>query len=350
MAERPLSVLVTGTVEDRLNSNTAIRRYIARGLRDLGPQVAVREVGYGALIASPGIGPVDVVVAVGGVAVDASNLTALRRIADGAGAALAFWVHDDPYEFDYSFRLRGIADLVFNTDRWSTAHYGDTPAVHLPLAGCLDTHFRPIDPAEPRDLTVFFCGYAYGNRIDFLRESTGVLRKCRTYVCGAEWPRDIPFARNERMTPDMFADTAARALFTLNIGRDLSIANARFSLSPSTPGPRTFEVALMGSAQLFLAEGLEILDYFEPDREIVLIDGPADLKRWIERAQDDPASIVAIARRAQERALSEHCYVHRAEAAVAHLVARGLVRAPAGTDADLVPLGPAGFVPAIAAE
>jgi len=355
MTRRPLSVIVTGTVEDKLNSNVAIRRYIAQGFRDLGHECAdVHEISYGALIRSTLVREADLILAVGGVAVDGSDLSALRRAADRSRAALAFWVHDDPYEFDYAFRLRGLADLVFNTDRWATAHYNDTPAVHLPLAGCQHTHLRHLNLQVQRDIGLFFCGYAYENRINFLRKASNLLRCHRTYVCGAKWPSDLPFAHNERMLPDLFADTAGRALFTLNIGRDLNIANARFNLVPSTPGPRTFEVAMMGAAQLYLVDSLEILDYFENGSEIVLIDGVQDLKAWLERGLDDPAAILAIAGRAQERALSEHTYRHRAEAAICHLRARGLVPDVVSFPSEQVPLSrslmkPASILP-MAAE
>lgn len=336
MARRPLSVLVTGTVADRLNSNVAIRRYIAAGFRDVGPDVEVHEVAYETLAAAPRgasleaatsfrVEAVDLVLAVGGVAVDASDLHALRRVADRAGAPLLVWVHDDPYEFDYAFRLAGIADLVLSNDRWSTYHYDDVPAVHMPLAACPHTHFRPIGPGTARDLGLFFCGYPYRNRVAFLRSAADILRRHAAYVCGPGWRADLPFAHDTRMTPDLFADTAARSLLTLNIGRDLSIANARLNLVPSTPGPRTFEVALMGSTQLFVTEGLEILDYFERDREILLVEGPADLAARLEQAMDDPASVVAVAERAQGRALAEHCYVHRAEAVIRHARERGLL-------------------------
>ncbi len=321
------SVVVTGTVGDLLNANAILREHVVRGFRALGPRVSVRAIPYGPrLDASDGV-RADLVLAIGSVAIDGSNLHALRRFADRAGAVLAFWVHDDPYEFDYAFRLRGLADRVFTTDRWSAAHYPE-PAIHLPLAGCPETHLRPIDPAGPRDLDAFFCGYAYDNRVAFFREAADVLRRYDAYVCGAEWPADLPFARNARLDPELFADTAARALFTINIGRDLNVANARLNLPPSTPGPRTFEVALMGSAQLFVAEGLEVLDYFRGGEEIILIDGPADLGRCLERALDDPAWALGVAERAQRRALAEHCYAHRAEA----ILRDALGREPVGLD------------------
>lgn len=326
MSERPLSILVTSTVDDSLNSNVSIRNYIAQGFSNLGDKnVKIIEKSYRSAISSFPECHVDLIVAVGGVAIDSSDLYPLRRQADKSGAVLAFWLHDDPYEFDYAFRLKGIADIVFNTDRWSTIHYNDIPAFHLPLAGCDRTHFRPISHNPVRDLMMFFCGYAYDNRIEFFKRCASYLRNQRTYICGDQWPVSLAFAFNERMTPKIFGDTASKSFFTLNIGRDLSIANARLSLAPSTPGPRTFEVALMGSAQMFVADGLEILEYFEKDSEIILINDMADVKHWFERANDDPSSIIDIAVNAQKRALSNHTYACRAQTILDELEKRNFL-------------------------
>jgi hypothetical protein len=38
--------------------------------------------------------------------VEAAPLRSLARSARRAGARLAFWLHDDPYEFDYRSRVR----------------------------------------------------------------------------------------------------------------------------------------------------------------------------------------------------------------------------------------------------
>lgn len=92
----------------------------------------------------------------------------------------------------------------------------------------------------------------------------------------------------------------------------MNIANRRYQLPQATPGPRTFEVALSGSPQLYFINGLEIGDHFTLDAEILPFDSVTDIARAIERTVDEPQEIYAIAQRAQIRALAEHTYVHRA--------------------------------------
>jgi spore maturation protein CgeB len=247
------------------------------------------------------------VLGVGSLAVDSSNLRQLRRAADRAGALLAFWVHDDPYEFDYAYKA-DCADVLFSNDAWSVEHYRRANVHHLPLAASRNAHLRELTPIRNRDLALFFCGVAYPNRIDFIRKADDLLCRHSVRILGAGWPSDIRCARNQRLSTDGMADHAQRSRLTLNIGRDLPIANQRYALPASTPGPRTFEVALSGSPQLYFVSGLEILNYFDSPSEIILIDSISDLARALERAYEEPETLDTLAAGAQQRALREHTY------------------------------------------
>ena len=305
-------VLVTGTIFDRLNTNASIRLYLFRALQELlgNNVVAVCPLEL-ALDAVHQLRP-KLIVAVGSLASDTSDLRRLRQAANRSGSRLAFWLHDDPYEFDYSYKCDMLADVVFSNDAWSVLHYNHPNVHHLPLAGAPEVHYRPLVPVADRDLTLFFCGVAYPNRISLFRQADSLLCRHPVAVLGAEWPTDIHCARNRRLSPAQMSDMGQKSRLTLNCGRDMNIANKRYALPPSTPGPRTFEIAQSGSAQLYVVSGLEILDYFEADTEIILIDSVKDIKIAIERSYDDPAGIEAIAARAQTRALREHSYADRA--------------------------------------
>ena len=98
---------------------------------------------------------------------------------------------------------------------------------------------------------------------------------------------------------------------TINIGRNFNLANNRFQLDPSTPGPRTFEAAMSGSVQLYFSDSLEIADYFTPNKEILLFDSPNSFKLHIEKMLDQPEEAKNIALTAQKRALNEHTYENR---------------------------------------
>lgn len=310
-ARARVRVAITSLTSDRLNTNHAIRDYLDEGFREvLDPGLVascpLEEVERTIRAFEP-----DLIVAVGSLARDETDLGRLRRSADAAGSRLAFWLHEDPYEFDYAGRA-DVADVVFSNDPWSAAHYRHPRAHHLPLAASPRHHLRTVTPCAERSCALFFCGVGYPNRVDVLRRAGSILRPYPVAVLGAGWPSDLGFAENRRLTQAEMSDGAQGARLTLNLGRDFDIANRRLSLPSTTPGPRTFEVALAGSAQLYLATDLDVLTYFEKESEIVLIDGLSDIAAALERAYDEPDAIDAIARRAQARALRDHCYRNRA--------------------------------------
>ena len=312
-------ILVTSTVPDEQNSNSPLRGYLAQGMRRQCPEALVAEAPFEVTFKRIHDTRPELVIAMGGVAVGGVDLRRLRAACDATGARLALWLHDDPFEFDYAHRAEAIADVIFTNDSWACHHYRFPRTFHLPLAGCADTHHQPILPAAERDIDLLFCGVAYPNRVEFFRKIRHLCRRFHCVVLGDGWPADLDFAVNRRVPREELADLSARALVTLNITRDHDIANRRLDLPPSTPGPRTFETALAGSAQMYLMHGTEIMDYFEPDSEIILIDNVMDTEQHLQALWSDKDRAVAIATRAQARALKEHCYEHRAAAMLARL-------------------------------
>jgi spore maturation protein CgeB len=305
-------VVVTSTIVDRLNTNARIRGYLSDAFAGL---LGSHRVASCPLERAPAyleqLRP-SLVVAVGSLASDTSDLRRLRQSADRTGGLIAYWLHDDPYEFDYAFKAELYADTVFSNDAWSVIHYRHPNVHHLPMAAAPGVHWRRLVPVAQRDLALFFCGVAFPNRIEILSRADDLLSRYPVRVLGDGWPSEIRCARNRRLSSIEMGDYAQNAKLTLNLGRDLNIANLRYALPASTPGPRTFEIAMAGSAQLYFASGLEILDYFEPEKEIILFDEIGDIKRTIEQAYDDPESIDLIAKNAQQRALYEHSYLSRA--------------------------------------
>ena len=312
-------ILITSTVPDEHNSNAPLRGYLAQGMRRQCPETRVVEAPFEVTFRRIHETRPQLVIAMGGVAVGSVDLRRLRAACDTVDAKLVLWLHDDPFEFDYAWRAENIADAIFTNDSWALQHYSFPQTFHLPLAGCADTHHRPLLPAAQRDIDLLFCGVAYPNRIAFFREIQHICRRLNCVVLGDGWPPDLDFAVNRRVSREELANLTARALVTLNITRDHNIANRRLDLPPSTPGPRTFETALAGSAQLYLVHGTEIAEYFEPDSEIILIDNVMDTEHHLQELRANKTAAVAIAGRAQTRAMKEHCYEHRAAALLARL-------------------------------
>ncbi|MEM5438198.1 CgeB family protein [Paraburkholderia diazotrophica] len=305
-------VLVCGASPDSINNNAQLRGYVGEGFRDLLGDAAVRVCSLEvAEYCAEAFGP-QLVLVFGSCMPAVSVYHGLKNYCLRNGACLAFWLHDDPYEFDFNYKLLNIADVIFSNDRWAVTHYQHPHVYHVPLGASKAEHYRPLHAQKDRE--VFFCGVGFPNRVSLLRDCVSSLNGIQVEVLGAEWPKEIRFARNERIENRLLPDYYASSLITLNIGRRFDLANARFNLDAPTPGPRTFEAAMSGTVQCMFVEGLEIYDYFDPDAgEILLFDSPAELRRHVEMLRAEPAKAMAIANAAQRRALADHTYTQRAE-------------------------------------
>lgn len=304
-------VLICGASPDAVNHNTQLRRHVGDGFRELLGEAAVRTCSleaaeYCAEAFSP-----QLILAFGSCMAAVSVYHGLKNYCLREKACFAFWLHDDPYEFDFHYKILDIADLIFTNDRGAVTYYQHPHVYHVPLAASKAAHYRAAGGGKEHD--VFFCGVGFPNRVGLLRDCVASLAGLKVKVRGAGWPANLGFARNERIDNAALPDYYAQSLVTLNMGRRFDLANARYNLDASTPGPRTFEAAMAGTVQCMFVEGLEICDYFDPERdEILLFDSPTELRAQVDALRADPAKAVAIAGAAQARALAEHTYRHRA--------------------------------------
>ena len=92
---------------------------------------------------------------------------------------------------------------------------------------------------------------------------------------------------------------------TLFIGRRHDFANSS-RVIPSTPGPRLFEAAGCGAAQLVCDSSLEIGYYYEPNVEFLSASNIDEAVECLERASKDSGLIDWVAQRAWKRTQSEH--------------------------------------------
>ena len=309
----PIELVLAGAAPDHLNRNTALRSYVAEGFKEVLGVGRVASVPLEHAEESTRRFRPRLTLVFGSCLPDQCDYYRLRHACDTVGCPLAFWLHDDPYEFDASARVRRLADHIFTNDRWAMEHYHRERVWHLPLAASPRAH-RPahklFHDRMARD--VFFCGVSYPSRQRILRDLASVLAKVETEIYGDGWDTSLlPFCRNERIANSSLADYYATSRIVLNMGRDFHYANRKYQLDPSTPGPRTFEAAMAGACQLMFAESLEILDYFELGEEILLFDSPADFRRTLDRMLADPRHFRQIGAAAQARCLRDHTYAMR---------------------------------------
>jgi len=302
-------VLVIGASPDALNNNKHIRLHVTNGFKSCLGNGSAREVALEHAENAIMSWTPNLVVIFGSCMPDQSVYLGIDNLCKSHGIPIAFWLHDDPYEFDYSFKAVRIADWIFSNDRWASMHYKNANSFHLPLGACPTAHFREWSGEKKHQ--IFFCGVAFPNRIQLISDLSSILSKYNTYICGREWPIENSYIKNEVVGNKEVSDLVSSSTMTINIGRNFNLANNQFQLDPSTPGPRTFEAAMSGTVQLYFSDSLEIADYFTPNKEILLFDSPNSFKLHIERILDQPEEAKSIAIAAQNRALADHTYESR---------------------------------------
>lgn len=304
-------IAVIDTFPSGLNSNPMLPRFLCEGFAGI-EAVAKHAYPETASHLIPALQP-DLVVFMGSVLNDWIDYWGLARLSRESGAHVAFWLHDDPYEFDAAFRAVECADTIFSNDRYAVEHYIHPRVHHLPMAAS-SQHFRELDPAgyAARPLDLLFCGVAFPNRVQMIRDLAPDLARFAVRIAGKEWPEDLRGMIHPPIPHRELPDSYASAKFALNLGRSSSLANERYHLGATTPGPRTFEAAMAGCVQLYFAGSLEIEDYYEPDREIVLFDSPGEVMERLGDCEKRPGYYAEIAGAAQRRTQRDHTYAVRA--------------------------------------
>ena len=178
-----------------------------------------------------------------------------------------------------------------------TLHYAADPEVHSPLN-------------IGQDIDVFF----YGHTVEYRREwieamvtqASRALPQARFAVRGSGLDMDL--GRAECLPYLSFSklrEYICRSKINLNITR-----HAHASVYASSTA-RVFELAALGCCVVSnpLA-GLET--WFEPGCEMIVVHDATEATETIQRLLADDAARRAIGRRARERFLAEHTYLHRA--------------------------------------
>jgi len=176
------------------------------------------------------------------------------------------------------------------------------PATHHPISAAEAPSHPPCD--------LLFLGNRLPDREARVEEFfLSVARRMpeRSFVLGGNGWNPDALPRNVRYVGHVYtADhnaLNASALAVLNIHRD---SMARYGTSPAT---RLFEAA--GAASCIISDACEGIEYFlEPEREILLATGGADVERHLRELT--PERAVEIGIRARCRVLAEHTYDRRA--------------------------------------
>ncbi len=317
-------VLVCSGGRYESQANAQIRESIMDGWADCFGEDNVTAVHISAAASSIRILKPTIVFAIGSYLPESTYFGEVCREAKKIGAVTVFWATEDPYEQDANYRIADDFDVIFSCDRWGHNFYQRERVFHLPLAASPKLHYGEIEADSEKTIDVLFCGVAFTNRKDIVRNLLPVLRDLNIKIVGPGWGElGIGFS-DARIEKSQLVELYRRSKLVLNLGRSLSFENKRFVIAPSTPGPRTFEAALAGAFQVFHEDTHEIRRYYSAD-EIPVFSNRVDFERLVVTYLDNNELRVKMARKAQARTQAEHLYKHRIQYALRVLKDEGLI-------------------------
>jgi glycosyltransferase involved in cell wall biosynthesis len=168
--------------------------------------------------------------------------------------------------------------------------------------------FRPLPVGKTTD--VLFYGYGEKFRAEWIDamviEPSQRLHHTSFTLAGNDFRPEPGNARYAGDVPfNAFPAVISAARINLNITRRPHATVAASSTS------RPFELAMSGAAIVSNPhEGIE--RWFEPGRELLVVEGADDAVAAYEELLGDPGRAEELGRSARERSLDEHTYVHRA--------------------------------------
>ncbi len=227
---------------------------------------------------------------------------------------MVLWLFEDPFMLDYNLAHAGLFDVVFTNDpscasRYENGHY-------LPLGASESLQFRPVRDDSGCEYDIFFAGTMWPNRVATLRalierfESKRFKLVCPTnpYLPplpqdiasrAVQWPISLPsfvgFANASRVTLTMFRDYASHG--------NVSQATA--------PGPRLFELAMAGAAQVVELDPALPSANFRVIEGVACCDSVPALISEVETLLANPAMRQGRASAAQRCVRESHLFEHR---------------------------------------
>ncbi len=319
-----MKVLICGSSRLESQANAQVRHSVMNGWCELvgDENVSAANISGAAAVITE-MRP-DIVVGLGSYLPESTYFGEVARQAKRAGAAMVYWATEDPYEQDASYRIESDFDIVFCCDRWGVNFYTHKHAYHLPLAADARLHYVPVQPGSPRPIDVLFCGVAFSSRKEIVEAIRPSLTGLNISFIGPGWGQFGAGFTDRRIEKDQLIQAYGRSKIVLNLGRSLHFENRRHQIAPSSPGPRTFEVALAGTMQLFHEDTYEIRRYFTRS-ELPSFSNPVEFDELLQHYLSSPGQRDQVAIAAQRRALAEHTYAHRAQTVVDTLKSQGFL-------------------------
>jgi len=164
--------------------------------------------------------------------------------------------------------------------------------------------------AVEQDQDVFFYGYGDKFRRDWMQAMVGEPSRALEHVDFALGGRDFQGDTGRaRLIGDVPFNAFNREISAARLNLNITRRSHASVFASSTARP--FELAMAGAAIVSNPyEGIE--RWFEPGRELVVVETAEQATAAYRELLGDPGAAEELGRRARERALDEHTYAHRA--------------------------------------
>ena len=228
---------------------------------------------------------------------------------DEVGARGAMWLYDEirrmSYDLDSIGELAAIAS--YSAQDTASLQARGIAALHVPLA--YDPAVVPTNQPTSGEFT--FIGARFGKREELLVALAAAGLPVRAY--GRDWSGH----------PVDLARTFRAAAGPIPAGRDLCLADAygvmeaglaTLNIHGEQDGftMRTFEAAGVGAVQLI--DRADVVDLYEPGREVLVFEDADDLVRQCRDVLAAPGRLDKLREAARAKTLAEHTFALRARA------------------------------------
>lgn len=293
-----------------LNPNAYLTIAVEDALRTLVGAENVLRVDERTLAPAAATGAYELLICIDGQRLNAGLIARVKP----ALRKTVLWVFEDPFMLDYNLVNLDLFDLIFTNDPSCVAAYRGR-GHFLPLAGNRMLQYHDVCQDTDLRYDIFFAGTMWPNRVGVLRRviaafpDASMKLVCPTNAYLPPLPPQI--AARAITTPishEAFTGFANASRVTLTLFRDY--ASHGSSGLATAPGPRLFELALAGTAQVVEHNSRMSAEHFA-DLDGIMLERSEALVERIAAILADRKLRESLARRAQASVLASHCYEHR---------------------------------------
>lgn len=243
-----------------------------------------------------------------------SDVELLKRLRPSF-KTMILWTFEDPFLLEFDINISIYFDYVFTNDPACVPFY-KTNSHYLPLGGSESIHYREVKESDNLDYDIFFAGTMWPNRVGVLRRIIAsfpharmkLICPCNEYL--PPLPNDLlEHVIRRPISMEAFVDFANASAVTLTLFRNYA---SHGTVGQATaPGPRLYELALAGTAQVVELPSEMDERYLKELNGIGIARSAEEIAHQIATILDDKLLRKRLASAAQTSVMEGHLYKNR---------------------------------------